>query len=136
MGTVGKKNILFGLAYFLTTLGLGIFLANQLNEGASEWLDSPSHYLLATAHAHGNLESLLNIVLGFLLCRFGAKAGKLSEATSGLLLLGAVFHSGMLYLAGLGVGAALNLAPVGAFFVVLGVACMLPVIWLGLEAHA
>lgn len=133
MNTVGKKNILFGLGYFLTTLGLGMYLGSKLNQGDPTWLDSSAHHLLATAHAHGNLESLLNIVLGFLLCRLTAQGTRLAEVSSGLLLLGAVFHSGMLYLAGLGIPIALKLAPVGAFAIILGIALMIPIVSRGIS---
>jgi len=133
MNTVGKKNILFGLSYFLTTLGLGIYLGSKLDQGDPTWLDSSAHHLLATAHAHGNLESLLNIVLGFLLCRLAVQGTKLPELISGLLLFGAVFHSGMLYLAGLGIPIALKLAPVGAFAIIFGIALMIPIVSRGIS---
>ena len=49
------------------------------------------------AHAHGNLESLLNIAAGLAL-GFVAVAGWFKQLISWLFILGAVFHSGMLYL--------------------------------------
>lgn len=48
-------------------------------------------------HAHGNLEALLNIAAGLCLGYF-AVAPPLKRIISGLFLLGALLHSGMLYL--------------------------------------
>lgn len=50
------------------------------------------------AHAHGNLEALLNIAAGFLLC-FVAISVKFKQLISWTFILGAVLHSGLLYLA-------------------------------------
>ncbi|MCW9004893.1 MAG: hypothetical protein OQK70_06480 [Gammaproteobacteria bacterium] len=49
------------------------------------------------AHAHGNLESLLNIVAGLVLCQL-AVAIWLKQLISWLFIIGTVMHSGMLYL--------------------------------------
>jgi len=49
-------------------------------------------------HAHGNLESLLNIVVGLVL-GFLAAAAWLKQLISWLFITGAIMHSGMLYLA-------------------------------------
>jgi hypothetical protein len=49
-------------------------------------------------HAHGNLEALLNIAAGLCLGLL-AVAPLLKHIISGLFLLGALLHSGMLYLA-------------------------------------
>jgi len=117
---IGKKNMAFGFFYFLTTLGLGMFLASKFNlppEELGKWLQSPQHGLLKAAHAHGNLESVLNIVIGYLLCRL-ALEGWIAKAVSWLLIVGALFHSGMLYLAGFGVGFAGNLTIIGALSLV------------------
>ena len=48
-------------------------------------------------HAHGNLEALLNIVVGVVLC-FLAVSSKMKQAISWLFILGTILHSGMLYL--------------------------------------
>ena len=72
-------------------------------------------------HAHGNLEALLNIAAGVALV-FIAAASWLKQLISWLFILGALLHSGVLYLAivfelgwaqqllGLGVGPVLLLA--------------------------
>ena len=49
------------------------------------------------AHAHGNLESLLNIVAGLILCHLTV-AIWLKQLISWLFITGAIMHSGMLYL--------------------------------------
>ena len=49
------------------------------------------------AHAHGNLEALLNIVVGIALC-FISAAVWLKQLISGLFILGTILHSGMFYL--------------------------------------
>lgn len=49
------------------------------------------------AHAHGNLESLLNIVTGIVIC-FLAVSVWLKQLISWLFIIGTIMHSGMLYL--------------------------------------
>lgn len=120
---IGKKNMVFGFAYFITTLLLGLYLANKGQSQDPAWEDSPAHHLLGTAHAHGNLESVLNIVIGYILCHLEVPAG-LAKIVSILLLVGAIFHSGMLYLTGLGLEAAVNLAPIGALSLITTMALM------------
>lgn len=113
----GKKNMVFGFFYFLLTLALGMYLANKLGSGDAAWAASQQRKVLSTAHVHGNLESLLNIVVGYLLCRLSLNPG-IAKAASLLLIVGAVFHSGMLYLGGMGAAFAFKLAPVGAVSVI------------------
>jgi len=123
---VGKKNIVFGFFYFVTTLGLGMFLANQFTlppEELGAWLQSPQHMLLKTAHVHGNLESTLNIIIGYLLCRLALEAW-IAKTVSILMIVGGVFHSGMLYLGGAGVDFAVNLTPVGGISIVVSMVLM------------
>ncbi|MCP4908928.1 MAG: hypothetical protein GY910_28455 [bacterium] len=129
---VGKKNILFGLVYFLTTLGLGMFLANKGQAGDPEWSQSTAKHLLAMAHSHGNLEALLNIIFGALICRIADPQSTLTKAASILLIVGAAFHSGTLYLAGAGLDFAMNFTPLGAVSTVLGVAAMVPIVSRGI----
>lgn len=54
-------------------------------------------------HTHGNLESLLNIAVGLVL-GFLAAAPFFKQLVSWLFILGALLHSGMLYLTTFGVG--------------------------------
>jgi hypothetical protein len=135
----GKKNIVFGLIYFIATAALGMVMSmnladvgqarsakaekmSQLEQGIqSQFMaaESPdvvvgkavlalNNYLKTEdnkinaikggPHTHGNLESLLNIVIGILLM-FLAVPIALKQAISWLFIVAAVFHSGMLYLA-------------------------------------
>jgi len=48
-------------------------------------------------HAHGNLESLLNIIAGIVIC-FLAVSNWLKQLISWLFIVGTIMHSGMLYL--------------------------------------
>lgn len=57
--------------------------------------------LMRTVHAHGNLESVLNILAGLALC-FVAVAKVFKQIISWLFIAGAILHSGMLYLAAFG----------------------------------
>lgn len=54
-------------------------------------------------HAHGNLESVLNIVAGLVLC-FMAAPVLVKQAISWIFIAGALLHSGALYLGAFGVG--------------------------------
>jgi hypothetical protein len=49
-------------------------------------------------HAHGNLEAMLNILAGIVLC-FLAIPARFKQAISWVFIAGAVLHSGVLYLA-------------------------------------
>jgi len=129
---IGKKNMIFGFAYFITTLMLGLYLASLAEEHVPGAEENPLHELLGHAHSHGNLESVLNILIGYILCQLETSSGLL-HAVSILLLIGAIFHSGMLYLSGLGVGFALNLAPIGAISLVITMALMVYVIATGFK---
>ncbi len=54
-------------------------------------------YIKGGPHAHGNLEALLNIVAGFILC-FVSIAVWQKQAISWGFMLGTVFHAGMMIL--------------------------------------
>jgi len=142
---IGKKNIVFGFAFFILTALLGPYMykvmapkendalqkkiqafgelqkmqQNKFQDdlGDKLTLDKVGEKLAnairaveelkrkqearlklkSGAHAHGNLESLLNIVVGLALC-FLAAPRLLKQAISWLFLLGALLHSGMAYL--------------------------------------
>lgn len=49
-------------------------------------------------HAHGNLEALLNIAIGVVLCFVSCKPAWMKEVISWLFIAGALLHAGMLYL--------------------------------------
>lgn len=54
-------------------------------------------YLKGGPHAHGNLEALLNIVAGFILCFLAIKKWQKIALSAGFML-GAILHAGMMYL--------------------------------------
>ena len=70
------------------------------------------------AHAHGNLEALLNIAAGVVLC-FIAVAPLFKQIISWLFIAGALLHSGMLYLLNFDQAWALKLLPLGPWLVLL-----------------
>lgn len=129
MKNTGKKNILFGFIYLITTVALGLFLAKKLGSQDPQWFDSMTRALLKTAHVHGNLESVLNIVIGLVLYHYGNSQRTLARAASVLAITGAVFHSGMLYLGGLGIQFAMKLTPVGAISLLAAIAVMAVVVF-------
>lgn len=51
-------------------------------------------------HAHGNLEALLNIAVGVVLCFVSCKRAWMKQVISWVFILGTVLHSGMLLLGG------------------------------------
>lgn len=123
--------MVFGFAYMVIIVGLGMFLASQLQARDPNWANSPMRHMFKAAHAHGNLEGLINIVVGFLICRYGSVNLNLSKAASALAIVAAIFHSGVLFLGGLGIAAATSLAPVGAIAMVLTAAIMAYILWIG-----
>lgn len=85
------------------------------------------------AHVHGNLESLLNIVAGFILLTLAIPAN-FKTLLSIVFLIGAVFHSGMLYLGGVfHMYWAYNLAPIGAIAIIVGLLGMGVASFIGLK---
>ena len=70
----------------------GILGLNKLNNTEAE-IDA----IKGGAHAHGNLEAVLNIIVGLTLC-FIAAATWMKQLISWLFIVGTIMHSGMLYL--------------------------------------
>ncbi len=59
--------------------------------------EAPRNAIKGGPHAHGNLEALLNIVVGIALC-FIAVSRKFKQAISWIFIAGTLLHSGLLYL--------------------------------------
>lgn len=59
--------------------------------------EQPIDIIKGGPHAHGNLESLLNIAAGLALC-FIAVSAVFKQIISWVFIVGALLHSGMLYL--------------------------------------
>ncbi len=134
MNVAGKKNIVVGTAYFVLTLGLGMFLMKMLQGQDPLWMDSPVRKMLAGAHLHGSLEALINILFGYLIYRFGARMPLVSNIAS-WLLIGGLLHSGSAYLAGIGMTAVKTVAPFGAVSLIAGIVLMLPVLVKGVDSE-
>lgn len=142
---IGKKNIVFGLVFFIFTASLGYLMVKNIstdvavadqdrktamgnlkqykNDNYEKDLEKMQADDIAKAvadgaisinnlniirqekvndikagpHAHGNLESLLNIVIGVLLCFIGVSR-IFKQLISWSFMLGTLFHSGILFL--------------------------------------
>jgi len=76
------------------------------------------------AHTHGNMEAILNIVAGVVLLSLAIPTN-FKALLSMLFLIGAVFHSGMLYLGGVfGMTWAYNFAVIGVIAIIAGLSLM------------
>lgn len=124
----GKINIIFGFIYFAFTALLGptmliphFGITKQAMDKAIQTVDKAKQeaqpsataeamadildYLkvekpsVKGAHSHGNLEALLNIAVGVVLLSLAIPTN-FKKLLSIIFLVGAVFHSGMLYLGG------------------------------------
>lgn len=78
-------------------------------------LENPQAYI-RSVHAHGNLESVLNIIAGLALC-FVAVGKAFKQVISWLFIAGAILHSGMLYLGAFGQTWAFTLLQAGPWLV-------------------
>ncbi len=104
----------------------GILALNQL-VNASAPVDS----MKGGPHAHGNLEAVLNIIAGLVLC-FLAAPVLVKQVISWLFITGALLHSGSLYLLTFGFGWAGTLLQAGPWLVLLALlsAGIAALIWL------
>ncbi len=145
----GRLNVVFGFCYLVLTIVLGPFMLvpragenlkamGKLSEGLGsasqeellygvvEYLSglSGSHFLASAVHGHGNLEAVLNIVVGLVLIKLCLP--NTVKLVAGLFfILGTLLHSGMLYLYGVfGVGWATTFTKFGALLIVGGVVLM------------
>lgn len=104
----GKNNMVFGFVYLLFATVLSLYFGDRA---------SASGALLSSAFLQANLDAALNLGGGYLIMRMPF-VGWLSKTISGLLIAGALLHSGMLYVSGLG------LLPVASVLMPLGVFIM------------
>ena len=76
------------------------------------------------AHSHGNLEALLNIVAGFIILSLAIPCN-FKRLLTLLFIVGALFHSGMLYLGSvLGIGFAFKFLLIGEVALIGGLVLM------------
>lgn len=95
----GRKNLIFAFIYIIFTLTLGVVISFKL-QGDPEFAKNGFGFprvIMRAAHAHGNLESVLNMIIGLLVDRLKVGDG-LKKTISVLIIIGAIFHSGMLYI--------------------------------------
>jgi hypothetical protein len=86
-----------------------------------------------SAHSHGNLEALLNIVAGFVILTLSIP-GSFRALLTILFLMGAVFHSGMLYLGMVfGIGSAFKLLLLGEVSLLAGLVLMGVAVIIGIK---
>ncbi len=98
-----ELNDMTGKQIAQTNTGAVLALSASLNSRAT--IDA----IKGGPHSHGNLEALLNIVVGVVLC-FLAVSARFKQVISWTFIAGAVLHSGVLYLA-----VALQIELAGAF---------------------
>jgi len=77
----------------LSRLNTGAILISSKVDNAH----SPIELIRGGAHAHGNLEAVLNIVVGVVLC-FVAVAPLFKQIISWCFIIGTIMHAGMQYL--------------------------------------
>ena len=105
----GKKNMVFGFVYLLAATSLSLYFGDRASAAANA--------LLSSAFLQANIDAALNLGGGYLICRLPF-VDWLSRTISILMIAGALLHSGMLYVSGLG------LLPVAAVLMPLGIAIM------------
>ncbi len=84
---------------------------------------APINDMKGGPHAHGNLEAVLNIIAGLTLC-FLAAPILVKQLISWLFILGALLHSGMLYLRAFDIAFAGKLLYFGPWLVLLALLLM------------
>ncbi len=129
----GKKNIVFGFIYLIFTLLLGIVISFKL-QGDQSFAKEPFAFprvIMRAAHAHGNLESVLNIIIGLIIDRLKV-SDTLKKTISILAIFGAILHSGMLLILPL-IPISGKLAPIGAITLVVTMALMAYSVSKGME---
>ncbi|HED15656.1 MAG TPA: DUF423 domain-containing protein [Gammaproteobacteria bacterium] len=107
----------------------GILALNQLVNA-----NAPIDSMKGGPHAHGNLEAVLNILAGLVLC-FLAAPVLVKQLISWLFIAGALLHSGSLYLLAFDMAWAGTLLQIGPWLVLLALltAGISSLIWLQTE---
>lgn len=62
-----KKNLIIGSLWILLFMVLGAYLEMRLGTGGKEWQDSLTRGMWKTAHLHGAIFGILNILYGLLI---------------------------------------------------------------------
>ncbi|MFQ5905307.1 MAG: hypothetical protein ACE5JA_01920 [bacterium] len=96
---MARKNMVIGALWIFLFMILGSVLEFKLGAG-EEWLQSPMRQLWKTAHLHGAIFGILNIIYALLITRMKLN-GKTISAGSILALAGALVFPTSLFLAGI-----------------------------------
>ncbi len=96
----GKNNIAFGFLVLGLFMGYGFLLVylRDFSVGREEWIASYAqgdHFLSRSAHVHGSLFAVLNIIMGYLLLHYRHHLRNV-KAISILAILGLFMPAGML----------------------------------------
>ncbi len=62
---MGKKNLIIGSLWIMLFMLLGGFLETKLAD--AEWKKTMAHHLLVSAHIHGGMFGVLNVLYGILI---------------------------------------------------------------------
>jgi hypothetical protein len=106
----------------------GILAINKLNNA-----NAPIDDIKGGPHAHGNLEALLNIAVGIAL-GFIAVSAIFKQVISWVFLIGALVHSGGLYLNSM-FGIGFLVGPVGPILILLGLLLAGIAAWMGWQSE-
>lgn len=106
----------------------GILSINKMNNASA-----PVDSIKGGPHAHGNLEAMLNIVVGIAL-GFIAVSTRFKQFISWTFIAGALLHSGGLYLNSI-FGIGVLVGPVGPVLVLLGLLLAGVAAWMGWQTE-
>ena len=97
---MGKKNLIIGSLWIMIFMMLGAYLEMRLGTGGKEWQDSLTRGMWKTAHLHGAIFGILNILYGLLIKIFDFD-DKVINTGSILAVLGASLFPVSLFLGGI-----------------------------------
>ena len=116
-----KKNIVIGCVWIFLFLALGSFL--EMKPGVGEdWKESTMRHLWKTAHLHGGLFGILNLLYGLIISN-RKLSGKVIFAGSILAVIGAIIFPISLFLGGISL-TLVKAAPLGGLSMIAAWAIM------------
>lgn len=114
---MGKKNLIIGGIWIVLFLALGGFLEMKLGTAGPEWFESSMRSFMKTAHLHGALFGILNILYALLIKNYRL-SGTFVSAGSWLAVVAAVIFPVALFAAGFN-EALVKVAPLGGASMIL-----------------
>ena len=112
-----KKNLVIGSIWIVLFLMLGGFLEVKLGTAGPEWFQSSMRSFMKTAHLHGAMFGVLNLLYALLIKNFKLEGG-LIAAGSWLAVIGALIFPVALFLAAFAEGV-VKAAPLGGASMIL-----------------